>query len=328
VNRVVETVHTIAEQVLAGNPDPAVRLCLLRDVLHRAPADPDLAQARRELAHSHWVKELEREQWQDGSWGRLHSQDYSARQRIPTTEAGVERALALGMEADHRVLSRAAGYLERVLEGSSACRDRPEKNDRWPTGVRLFSAATLARIQPEHPALDEVWELWRTIARRTFAAGAYDPQAEVEAHRELTGASVKDSYLTMDNKYALALLGARADRLPAELKRALLGWVWHKPDGIRYLGEPVAHPPQRHKAGRLERWFASQELLGRFPRWRDLAGDAIAWLWEQRGQSGLWDLGPRAAHTVALPLSDSWRRRTARQFDWTARVLVLLRRCY
>lgn len=322
----LDVIREIADGLLAQNPDPAVRTRLLRGVLDRLGDDRDLEQARQALAKSHWVRELEAEQWEDGSWGRLHSQDYSAKQKVPTTEAGVERALALGLGAGHPVLWKAARYLEGVVEGAIRCRDRPEKNDRWPTGVQLFAAAILAQIQPDLLALDAVWELWLEIARRTFSSGSYDAEAEVRAHHDLTGATVKDSYLVIDNRYALRLLSSRATDLPRDLEAALLDWVWHGADGVRYLGQTMSRPPEPAKAGPLDRWFASLELLSRFPSWRRLAQDVVQWLWDRRTIDGMWDLGPRPASCVARPLSESWRRKGARKADWTTRVLLLLRR--
>lgn len=324
----VDGIHETAERILARDPDPVVRFRLLRDVLRRPIEDHELMQARQNLAHSRWVQELEREQRDDGSWGRLHSKDYSANQKIPTTEAGVERALALGLDAAHHVMRKTARHLAAILDGKIQPRDRPEKNDRWPTGVQLFAASILAQIAPDHPTLDDVWDLWANIARCTFASGSYDPEAEIRAHRVLTGATVKNSYLVIDNKYALTLLSSRPADLPRDVETALLSWVWHKEDGIRYLAEPVQHPPRHHKVGRLDRWFLSLELLSRFPAWRTLAGDVIQWLWDERTPDGLWDFGPRPAYSVALPLSESWRKRAVRQFDWTTRVLVLLMKYY
>ncbi len=313
-----------AERILNEDPSPVVRIRLLRDVLRRPDDSQELVQAQQGLVQSRWAQELECEQWEDGSWGRLHSKDYRANQKIPTTEAGVERAIALGLDPTHPVLQKASCYLADVLESKVQPRDRAEKNDRWPTGVRLFAAATLAQIQPALTMLADAWNLWASIARRTFASGSYDADAEIHAHRELTGASVKDSYLVIDNKYALTLLGSRADALPPKIEAALLHWIWHKRNGIRYLGEEMSRPPCRVKAGPCDRWFASHELLSRFPSWRVLAPEVIQWLWDQRTPEGLWDLGARSAFSATLSLSESWRKRNARQFDWTTRVLVLL----
>ncbi len=324
----LSTLYQTAEHILAQDPDPVVRFRLLRDVLCTPLDSQEITQAHANLATNVWVQDLQREQWDDGSWGRLHSKDYGASQKIPTTEVGVRRALALGLDTDHPMLRKARQHLVALLEGQAQPRDRAERNDRWPTGVQLFAASTLAQIQPDLPILDGVWALWAEIARRTFASGRYDSDAEIRAHQALTGASVKHSYLVIDNKYTLALLSSRAGSLPRDLETALLNWVWHKGDGIRYLNEPLSCPPRQMKPGPLERWFTSLELLSRFPGWPALFENVIQWLWENRAPHGLWDFGPRSASSVTLPLSANGRKKVTRQFDWTTRVLVLLRRYY
>ncbi len=80
--------------------------------------------------------------------------------------------------------------------------------------------------------------------------------------------------------------------------------------------------------GRLERWFLSQELLAGYPSWRVLAAGMMQWLCEARRPNGMWDFGSRVSNTLVLPMSESWRRRGARQNDWTTRVLLLLRSFY
>ena len=176
-------VKEIACRTLQATSDAVVRTRLARDVLGLPANHPVWLQARRELDEHRWVQVLRGEQRPDGSWGRLHSQDVTAGQRIPTTEAGVARALALGLDADHPMLRAAAAHLTAILGGQIECCDPPEKNDRWPAGVQLFAAATLARIDPHHPAVDGPWQLWQEIAWRTLNSGRYDPEAEVLAHR-------------------------------------------------------------------------------------------------------------------------------------------------
>ncbi len=322
----LDTLTEIAERLLAMNPDAVVRFRLLRDLLAGRCGEADLRQAYDSLQRSGWVHQLADEQWNDGSWGPLHTQDYSAMQKIPTTEAGVERAMAVGLGQDDPILRHATSYLLGLLRGRVPCRDRPERNDRWETGVQLFAAATLARIQPNLPALDAVWALWAQVAGRTFASGSYDAGDEICAHKDLTGASVEGSYLVMDSRYALTLLGSRVAALPRDLEAALVDWVWHKEDGVGYLREALSRPPSPMKAGPVERWFASQELLSGFPSWRRLAGGVINWLWEQRTDQGWWDFGSRSRFSPVLPMSESWRTKGARQYDWTTRTLVLLRR--
>jgi hypothetical protein len=316
-------VARIAAEILGSNPDPVVRMRLEREVLHlpglRGAADPTA------LAANPWVQQLASEQHPDGSWGRFHSQDTRLRQKIVTTEVGVTRGLALGLDAHHPCLQKALAYLAGLLCGAIEFPDPPERNDRWPTGARLFTAATLALLEPAHPLLDEPWALWAQIAERTFASGEYDAEAEIRAHRQLTGATVQDSYLTLHNKYCLAILSARPTGLPAGLADTLLRWLWQHPQGIRYLGMPLSQPPGVASPTAIDRWLSGHELLARFPGWRALAKDAIDWLWAQQRADGLWDFGARQKSYWAWPLSASWRNPQQRAFDHSTRLLALLR---
>lgn len=221
--REFEAIEYTAHHILQDNPDSTVRFRLLRDVLKVPSNDDQLVNARREMLQNPWVLELQNEQRKDGGWGRFHSA-VKSKGRIPTTEAAVERGLALGLEASDTIFHRTINYLSRLLEASIEFPDPPERNDRWATGTQLFAASTLARISPILPVLDESWKLWATIAERTFASGKYDPGAEMQAHERLTGASVKSSYLVLNNRYQLALLGSSCKIAePSRIRSGRLG---------------------------------------------------------------------------------------------------------
>ncbi len=312
--------------VLRREPDPPVRVRLLRDVLDASPDDPRLRAASASLEVSPHVRLLAAEQHEDGGWGRLHSRDTQAAVSVPTTEWAVERAVALGVDRDHPMLRGAADYLAAVVAGRMTPIDPPEKNDRWPTGVTLFAASTLALIDSEHPALDPVWALWHEIARRTLAGGIYDPDAEAAAHRDLTGASVRDTYLVLSNRYAVALLASRADRIDPRVRGPLFRWLWNHPKGLGYLNAPPGQPPSPGAAsGPVELWAWSHEILAGLST-HAAVGPILDALEAHRRDDGLWDLGPRASFTHALPLSATWRARDARAVDWTTRILTLASR--
>jgi hypothetical protein len=322
----ITLIKSASEAILAQSPGAVVKTRLLRDVLDKPLEDPARAEAQGELTHSRWVRELAAEQWADGGWGAFHSEDTRRKQVIPTTEAGVERALAIGLENTHPILYKAKNYLVYILQGQIAFPDRAEKNNRWATGVRLFTAATLARIEPKHPELEGDRQLWGQIARRTFRSGSYNEDDEARAHAELTGASVKGSYLRLRGKYQLTLLGSMPGGLPPDVEKACLTWLWQLQDGIGYLSVPL-HLPPADRSGVIDRWLASHELLGQyFQNWASLAAPVVDWLLSKQGADGTWDFGPRPDARVNLPLSDSWRERKNRKMDWTVRVLMLLKR--
>jgi hypothetical protein len=309
-------VDRIAERILTDDPDPVVEFRLRRDVLGAVPALPSSLEIR-----SRWIRVLEGEQRADGGWGRFHSADSRARAAIPTAEFAIDRALALGLDAKHPVLGRAIGYMARLLLGEIEFPDRAERNDRWATGAQLFVAGTMARVDPNASELDEIWGLWATILERAFASGVYDPDAEALAHREITGASVANSYLVLSNRYAVALLGSRVRDLPAGTVRRYAEWLWSLPTGIGYLSVPLSRPPKSDPGG-VDRWLSSLELVKPLPIGHQ--AEVAEWMWSQR-QDGWWDFGPRWTRSAYLPLSEDWRRRRRRCHDHTTRILALLR---
>jgi len=324
----LKTVEETAERILRENPDPVVRFRLLRDVLKVSPDADSFNQAKQEMLKSRWVVELKREQEKDGGWGRFHSMDSQSKKKIKSTENGVERGLALGLEATDQIFQNAIRYMSRLLEGTLDFPDRPERNDRWLTGKRLFVAATLAKIQPNLPVLDNTWKLWAIIATIAFASGKYDSDAEIRAHRELTGASVKDSYLRIHNRYAVALLGSRAEKLPHRIEKAFVNWLWFSKKGIGYLEVPLSSVPVHFSPSAFDRWFTSLELVSCFPSWRGMAKGVVDWLWTNRDEEGFWDFGPKASTSCYFPLSESWGQKRNRRHDHSVRVLTLLRKFY
>jgi hypothetical protein len=63
-----------------------------------------------------------------------------------------------------------------------------------------------------------------------------------------------------------------------------------------------------------------------FPNWLHFARPWIEWIWDQRGEDGYWDFGPRSSSTTFFPLSEDWKTLKNRQLDWTTRALILLKR--
>lgn len=312
-------IRAVAARLLSEAPDPVVRHRLIRAVFGTTLRSP-------EQACNPWVDALLSEQRDDGSWGRFHSQDSRCPLLVPTTEFAIERATALGLEPGHPALRRAAQYARDLLRGTATFPDPPEKNDRWLTGTQLFAAATLSLLRPGARVLHRPRRLWREILERSFSSGSYDAEGEARAHRELTGATVRGTYLTLDGRYQLLLLGTRPAEIPRALQRVWVRWLLDQPEGIRYLSVPLAHEARPSSPGQWDRWLTSMDLLLRLSGARILLRPRLAWLWRFRNQEGIFDFGRCPARSPNLPLSASWRRSRARSHDWTTRVLTLLAR--
>lgn len=309
-------VESLGRAILELQPNAIVRQRILRDVLRQPPCSAEPDHSSTPFQSHPWVEELAREQYPDGSWGRFHSMDATIKARFPTTEIAIRRALALGLDQNFPVLSRAIGFMQSVLEGKAAWTDRTEKSEGWPTAVEAITAATMAEIVPGHPATLPAWEYWTWIASRSFPGGSYNPSAEWNAHQDRRGLGFR--YL--GSRYVLTLLGARSALLPAALDSQILDWVWNNPAGIGYLGADLHHPEPFN----IFQWLESLEILSHFQSWGAIAKGALAWLWEQHSQNGLWDFGMKVSKSTYFPLSDDWRKKGNRCVDHSTRVLACL----
>ena len=313
-----------ARKVLGESVDPPVRVRLLREVLQRPAQDGELIAATEALDRSAHVRVLLDEQRGDGSWGRFHTRDYALKRKIGTTEAGVERAIELGLPRSHPVFRKVQPYLEAVLDGQVRIPDRAEKHENWPTGVAMFAGATLSAFAPESPALDRTWEFWSGVVRRSFATGRHDVDAELRAHRQLLGRSGNRGWMRLHSKYVVMILGSRAKRLPPEVEATYVRWLWEDcPKGLVYLDVAVDQYPQKLRGWRLHAWLRLLELFSALPSSRPRAEPAIERLLSARNREGLWDFGiqPSCPH-----FSDNYRRKGVTAHDWTTRVACLLSR--
>jgi hypothetical protein len=309
-------VEAIGGLLLARSGNAVVQVRLLRDVLGRAPDDPELVAARSGLLRHPHVAALAESQLTDGSWGRFHTRDTSRRSRFATSEIAIRRGLSLGLERDDPVLARSVAYMTAVLGGRRAWADRVEHAEGWPTVVEAITAGTLAEVDPTHPAIAAPWAYWAEIAERALASGSYDARAETRAHRALRGRAC----VYLGSRYVLTLLGAQSGGLPAALDRRLATWAWERPEGIGYLGVNPRRPDDRHAA----QWLESLAILAAFRSRPAGAMDAVAALCQRRNAVGTWDFGPRMNRSTFFPLSDDWRG-SNRALDCSIQVLTVLR---
>lgn len=320
----INSLQDIALTILEQSPDVVVRCKLEREILNNQIN----GQVKYRLDDSRHVHSLTSEQHDDGSWGRFHSQDSYRNQKFPTTEFAVQRAVQLGLDHTHPILVKAAGYIERVLDQRLPFPDPPESNNRWETGKRLFLASTLSLIMPDHPLVTRERSLWLTIAERAFQSGEYCLEDEIAAHDEMTGASIRHSYLTLRGKYQLNLIGTHQRKSPFSFEKPLVAWLWEQSEGIGYFSVPLNKPPHT-KPKVIDRWLASLDLmLTRFPAGAQQTLPAIQWLLGQQTDDGCWDFGPCPRSSPFLPLSEHWHYPNKRKIDWTTRVLRILARYY
>jgi len=316
----LDDLHRGSRAILATLPAGIVAYRLLREVLRVPPADPELTRSKKAALNSRWVYQLKHSQLPDGSWGRFHSQDTKLKTVFRTTEEAIDRAFALGLEPGDAPLARLHQYILGVLRGETHITDRTEKNEAWPLLVNFILAGRLVQLDPTNKILDPNWAYLLEVASLAFASGEYCLEDEAAAYLRLSGVHIPGGFL--ESQHALWILSSH--RLPRQLDQALVNWIWHKPDGIRYLRVPLSNPPPRL----IGYWLRSMSLLTRFDSWREISIKTLNQMWKLRDENGLWDFGSHIAKSVDFPLSESWRQANNRRLDYSTCLLVLLRRYF
>jgi hypothetical protein len=161
LNYTSDDLKSIAERILAMEPDPVPRFRLLRDVLHLDPVCPVFQQAQAALQDTRIVKLLESSQLPDGTWGRFHTQDISVKQPFATTEGAIRAALVSGLDRHHPMLVRVQAAILDYISAKTCWPDPPEKHDNpWPgtCGFRN-TQAVLSQIDV-FTLPGTIWNLW------------------------------------------------------------------------------------------------------------------------------------------------------------------------
>lgn len=322
----ITDIRAAAQKILSVSPDPVPEFRILRDILRVSPEDAELLRCRQGMLASKWVQRLAEAQNENGIWGRFHTRDSKLKTAFPTTEIAIQRALALGLVKEDAILKKAMAWIVRCLQGSETWSDRVEKSEGWAAMTRAVTSSTLARIDPQHPLLENEWQRWAEIAMRTFSRGSYDADAERQAHLELFGLKTP-CYYRFNVLHPLMILSSSLNLLPEPVERSLVHWVYNHPGGIYYLsGGRIADFPWPD-ARRFAAWLESLRILARFRTGKALISEALHWLESQSTREGWWIYPASPAVDPNLPLSESWRRSLNKSIDCTVNVLSLLRTC-
>ncbi|MFX0013460.1 MAG: hypothetical protein ACFFB2_01655 [Promethearchaeota archaeon] len=332
-------IQNIAERILEDSPDPTIQVRLLRDILGKNRDDAELIEAVSRLDDNKWVQMLRNDQWEDGSWGRFHTEDTSLKQKVPTTEVGVTRAINLGLDDTHPIIQKVTKYIIGILTNSIKPRDVEPKGigrNVWDNLIKKIVAASLAEIDPIHPILYDYFDLWVRILQRSFPYNSYDKQTQISAFLELLEINfdklsprfrkrIKEGKeFTINDVYTVNLIGSQVHKLKPELEKAFFRRVWNH--GIGYLNVDLrTSPSSLIGTTTFTRWLRSLEVLKPYPSWKSHVEEIIEWLWANQTKNGLWDFGNVPLTNRSIRLSSSWRKPNVRIHDWTTRILLILK---
>jgi hypothetical protein len=323
-----EEILAISNKILQMGPDPIPRYLVLRELNQIGVSDSELQGAKRALFNARWVQELHETQWADGTWGRFHTQDTKAKQAIPTTEIGIDLALAYGLNKHDALLAKTVTFIEDHIAGKESWRDRAEKHDDpnlWQVLTPFISAANLALIDDDHEMLGYFVNSWVEIVMAAFQSGTYDRQAEIDMFNEGLKLHTKNPP-AFHNKYPLILLSSKISRLDPQLEGRILDHILSRPDGVYYLYDGLLSQMPAVSERKFYYWLATQLILSRFPGWFHFIEPYLIEMLSQHSKDGLWSFSERVPRRPysPLPLSESWYRKANKCIDCSVLILKLL----
>jgi hypothetical protein len=324
-----ETIQAYVKDILKLSPEPIPQLILKANILGEGYSSVD----KQKIYGTDLVKDLVRYQWEDGSWGRFHSQDTKRKDKFKTSQNAIVKAKVWGLDKTDAVIKKAIHYMEGILEHKKEVHDPKEKSPTWPIGVEVFTAATLAVVDPENPLLDRTWQKCFHLVKSAFSTGTFDMDGLRKGYSDLGinfidrgyDGKLRYGYLFIANINAIKILATRASNIPENLAETLVNWIWNKPDGIGYtFGTQLSDYLNNSRYIEIETRIRIINDLRKFRLEKRPFKPFLSWI-EGMESNGLWDFGPRPTYTVEVPLSNNWRNKNTRKIDYSVAVLRFLR---
>jgi len=347
---------------LLDNGSAPIRYRVLTELLERGRDDPDVQQARLDIASYAPALEYQRKQRKDGSWGgRIHAGDPKKFQVSIETVMG--RLFEYGWLRETKPVQIAAKTLRSYL---TAKRDlnffefgKVVKGDeirdryyRW--FLRILALGLLARAG----YLDErtrggIIELLELTSGFVDNPASRKPTEEIGANFPLIRHEVwKNGYCFMPDFLIAQVFAHTPWLLDAEMAKMRLKKIFDyvlsptyqelapelglvrtvkgsftKDYGIKLY--PVDHYQKKGNLDELLAYlevFARLGLINRYP----LLMSHLEWLHSQQGKDGRWNLQTKllsdsSRWTNVMRIEKDWRSPTRKEADMTFRVLLIMR---
>jgi len=328
-------IRQTAESILEKTAEPAVRLRLLRDILHRPEDNPDIIEARELLQDTEWVNLLSEGQAERGYFVRLKDE---LRADPFTTAFGI--ALDIGLTERHPILAKAKGFAEWCL--SNGVLNALEQMNHCPPGVDdlcVFErnlAAMLAKVDKDSPLVEEIFGKWMVIAGVALESGKYDKEAQKQITQEMFGLEYNLGHSIRYPEWILAgaatLLATQAENLEPFDDEAYVRWCVLERHELTNRIERLLDPSRRpsHKSLFAAELLLDMDSLYGFRSWGKYMEKVANCFWQLRHDDGFWNFGSACANpffTTRIRLADNWRGKRGAH-DWTTRILLLLQKYY
>lgn len=268
-----------------------------------------------------WAKKVISLQKKDGSWGYYHS--LSEPNKYPmTTEQALRRLSILGYTSDDEVIKKALNYLNDCLVGKKQIPDRREKLHNWDIYTELMLSTWIRHFTNTNEDANKVAYKWGKIITQTFQSGQYNNNDYISAYEKVFNEKPRGGRLVdFVHFYIVFLIN---DVLDEKIEGLVFDYIINHDIGIYYIyGSPIINTPDCFSSKQSSRYLSAIEILMNYKHNKHKLNFVIDWLNDNRGNDGMWDMGPDAKDGIYFPLSNRWDDST-RKIDCTYRLKKII----
>ena len=314
-----------ANEIYKNTISPVIKWRCAKDILN-------INFNTKELEKSAWIKLLTEEQHEDGSWGFFHGRRHVYNQTHVSTESAVDRIYyALSLPTDHPVVTKAKNFImDQIINGSNEPLYN-QANAEWGKVLSTFYLNNiLYLIDNGNEKIHEKIE--HLIKIPIICLENLDIKNGVQQCCNEYKVSPKASTLLVEfilgTKLGPIFITFFKSRFTKKMQENYLRYLKNRQEGLGYIGYSLKKNPNRNNPSEMNKFLATLEVISRLPNWQSIAEEQIQWLLDQRNDDGYWDFGKRpkwdSMGISLLPLSENWRTKNERKYDWTLRVLLIL----
>lgn len=300
--------------------DPVPKYILSKEIIHSSTSVSEI----NKVKETKWYQQLAAEQWDNGSWGRFHTQDTKSplKNKFVTTEAALRRARELSLDKNDEMVHKTIQLMERYLEGQEKWLDVNEHHYGFQISFRTIVAANLSLFDPKHPLVQEKKEVVAAHLSKAFIDGfLYEDIWEKENRNS------NEVLLRPYMVYIIWLL-QNNDFLDKANERDYLKYIWYRKEGIYYCTNGPLSDIHFLESKNFLTWLSGLESLCNFSLFPEFMS---------MGTSNhlINEIHRLMYENVSLPktspifghYSETWSNRISRRNDMILRILRVLIKC-
>lgn len=316
----LEQLQGIIDYLSESISDPFPGYILQKEILHSSSCEAEY----NKLKESKWYKQLADEQWENGSWGRFHTQDTKAqtKQKFVTTETALRRARELSLDKSDEMVHKSVQLMERYLQDQEEWLDTNENHFGFQIAFRTIIAANLSLFDPGHPFVQSKKEICADNLSKAIRNGSLEEEIWENENRNRN-----EIFLKPFTVYIVWLL-QHNDFLDKSLERGFLEYIWNRKDGIYYCaGGPLSEVVFLESKSFLT-WLSGLESLSDFSLFSEfMKRGAANHLINEIYRLMYADILLPAAGPIFGHYSEAWSGKNNRKNDLILRILRILIKC-